>query len=89
MQRFVVAAQPATGGAAKLLEGFHADNGTPYKGPINASRQNGNPGRVAGDTRPGAKNYIVGAEASPHTLAEFKGKKAVVLAWFPKAFTGG
>jgi len=24
-----------------------------------------------------------------HTLAESKGKRAVVLAWFPKAFTGG
>ena len=24
-----------------------------------------------------------------HTLAESKGKQAVVLAWFPKAFTGG
>ncbi len=71
MQRYVVAAQPAAGGAAKLLEGFFADDGTPFKGPINASRQNGNPGRVAGDTRPGAKNYIVGAEASPHTLTEF------------------
>lgn len=70
-QRFVVAAQPAAGGAMKLIEGFYADNGTPFKGEINASRQNGNPGRVAGDTRPGAKNYVVGGEASPHFFEPF------------------
>jgi len=72
MQRYVVALQPAAGGAAKLAEGFYADNGTAFKGQINASRQNGNPGRVAGDTRPGAVNYIVGGEASPHVFAEFQ-----------------
>ncbi len=71
-QRYVVALQPAAGGAMKLGEGFHADNNTPFKGPINASRQNGNPGRVAGDTRPGAVNFIVGAEASPHVYPEFQ-----------------
>lgn len=30
-----------------------------------------------------------GSDGKTHTLAEYKGKKAVVLAWFPKAFTGG
>ena len=29
-----------------------------------------------------------GSDGKTHTLAESKGK-AVVLAWFPKAFTGG
>ncbi len=72
MQRYVVALQPAAGGAMKLGEGFFADNGQPFKGPINASRQNGNPGRVAGDTRPGAVNFMVGAEASPHVYPEFQ-----------------
>jgi len=70
-QRFMVALQPAAGGTGATVEGFYADNKTPFKGPINASRQNGNPGRVAGDKRPGATHYLVGAEASPHTLAEF------------------
>lgn len=70
-QRYVVALQPAAGGAMKLAEGFFADNGTPFRGQINASRQNGNPGRVAGDTRPGAVNFIVGGEASPHLYPEF------------------
>lgn len=32
---------------------------------------------------------LPGSDGRTHTLAEFAGKKAVVLAWFPKAFTGG
>lgn len=71
-QRFVVAVQPAAGGAAKTVEGFHTDAGAPYKGQINLSRQNGNPGRVAGDKRPGAVNYIVGGEISAHGFPEFQ-----------------
>lgn len=71
-QRYVVALQPAAGGAMKLAEGFYADNGTPFTGQINLSRQNGNPGRVAGDKRPGAKNYVVGAETSVHAVTEFQ-----------------
>jgi len=72
-QRFVVALQPAEGGSMRLGEAFYSDNGTAYKGAINASRQNGNPGRVAGDPRPGAVNFVAGGEASPHTLDAFKG----------------
>lgn len=68
-QRFIVALQPVDGSAGKVVEGFYADDGTPYTGPINASRQNGDPGRVCGDARPGAVNYMVGAEASPHTVS--------------------
>ena len=30
-----------------------------------------------------------GSDGKTHTLAEHAGKQAVVLAWFPKAFTGG
>lgn len=70
-QRYVVAMQPAAGGAMKLGEAFFNDAGTPFKGAINASRQNGNPGRVAGDPRPGAVNFITGAEASPHVIEGF------------------
>lgn len=72
-QRYVVALQPAAGGTMKLGEGFYADNGTPYKGAINLSRQNGNPGRVAGDKRPGAVNFLVGGETSVHGFTEFQG----------------
>ena len=71
-QRYVVAFQPAAGGAMKLGDGFFDDNGQPFRGQINLSRQNGNPGRVAGDTRPGAVNFMVGAEASPHALNGFQ-----------------
>lgn len=32
---------------------------------------------------------LPGSDGKTHTLSEHKGKRAVVLAWFPKAFTGG
>jgi peroxiredoxin Q/BCP len=32
---------------------------------------------------------LVGSDGKSYALAAFKGKQAVVLAWFPKAFTGG
>ncbi|HKS38174.1 MAG TPA: hypothetical protein VJW76_13335 [Verrucomicrobiae bacterium] len=63
-QRYVVALQPAAGGTMRLGEGFYSDNGQPYRAQLNLSRQNGNPGRVAGDKRPGAVNFVVGGEAS-------------------------
>ena len=44
-------------------------------------------GPQAGDAAPAFS--LPGSDGATHTLAEFKGKKAVVLAWFPKAFTGG
>lgn len=71
-QRYVVALQPAAGGPMKLVEGFYADDKTPFSDQINLSRQNGNPGRVAGDKRPGAKDYVVGGETSVHMLPAFQ-----------------
>ena len=32
---------------------------------------------------------LPGSDGKSHALADHKGKSAVVLAWFPKAFTGG
>ena len=32
---------------------------------------------------------LAASDGKTYHLADFKGKKAVVLAWFPKAFTGG
>lgn len=32
---------------------------------------------------------LEGSDGKSYKLSEFKGKQAVVLAWFPKAFTGG
>jgi peroxiredoxin Q/BCP len=44
-------------------------------------------GPQAGDAAPAFS--LPGSDGATHTLADFKGRKAVVLAWFPKAFTGG
>ncbi|QDV33064.1 peroxiredoxin family protein [Tautonia plasticadhaerens] len=32
---------------------------------------------------------MTGSDGKDYSLSDFKGEKAVVLAWFPKAFTGG
>lgn len=32
---------------------------------------------------------LKGSDGKTYSLADFKGKQAVVIAWFPKAFTGG
>jgi peroxiredoxin Q/BCP len=32
---------------------------------------------------------LQGSDGKLYSLDDFKGKKAVVIAWFPKAFTGG
>jgi thioredoxin-dependent peroxiredoxin len=37
-----------------------------------------------------APNFsLMGSDGKTYTLSNFKGKSAVVLAWFPRAFTGG
>ena len=37
-----------------------------------------------------APNFeLKGSDGKTYKLSDFKGKKAVVIAWFPKAFTGG
>lgn len=40
-----------------------------------------------GDKAPDFK--LPGSDGKTYKLSDFKGKKVVVLAWFPKAFTGG
>jgi peroxiredoxin Q/BCP len=32
---------------------------------------------------------LVGSDGKTHRLSDYRGKQAVVLVWFPKAFTGG
>ncbi len=32
---------------------------------------------------------LAGSDGRTYRLADYRGKQAVVLAWFPKAFTGG
>jgi peroxiredoxin Q/BCP len=40
-----------------------------------------------GDKAPNFK--LVGTDGKTYTLDQFKGKSAVVIAWYPKALTGG
>ncbi len=42
---------------------------------------------AAGDPAPAFS--LPGSDGKTHSLAEHLGKRVVVLAWFPKAFTGG
>jgi thioredoxin-dependent peroxiredoxin len=32
---------------------------------------------------------LTGSDGRTYSLADYRGRRAVVLAWFPKAFTGG
>jgi thioredoxin-dependent peroxiredoxin len=45
------------------------------------------PGPEAGDRAPDFA--LPGSDGRTHRLADFVGRTTVVLAWFPKAFTGG
>ena len=42
---------------------------------------------AAGDPAPAFS--LPGSDGKTHSLADYAGKRVVVLAWFPKAFTGG
>ena len=42
---------------------------------------------VVGDPAP--EFSIQGSDGNTYTLSQFKGEKPVVIAFFPKAFTGG
>lgn len=50
-----------------------------------ASVANAAPG--VGDKAPAFE--LPGSDGKTYSLADFNGKQVVVLAWFPKAFTGG
>ena len=45
------------------------------------------PAPKVGDKAPDFK--LKGSDGKEYTLKQFKGKSAVVIAWYPKAFTGG
>src|SRR5262245_24169607 len=38
---------------------------------------------------PAPEFSLAGTDGKTHKLSDYKGKQAVVVAWFPKAFTGG
>ena len=39
--------------------------------------------------KPAPEFSLIGSDGRTYSLKDYRGKKAVVLAWFPKAFTGG
>ena len=52
----------------------------------------GVPASAAGELKVGDRApafTLVGSDGKTYRLADYTGKKAVVLAWFAKAFTGG
>lgn len=59
---------PANGGTPKLSSGFYDDAGQIYLKDSNTARQDGNPGRVGGDMRYGAVNYMTASEATLHSF---------------------
>ncbi len=47
---------------------------------------------MAQDLKPGdpAPEFsLKGSDGKIHELSDYRGKQVVILAWFPKAFTGG
>ena len=54
---------------------------------VTGSGQRSRPELKAGDMAPAFD--LPGSDGRTHRLADYRGKSAVVLAWFPKAFTGG
>ena len=56
-------------------------------GAATAGRASGAADPKVGDLAP---NFTLrGSDGKTHTLNDYQGKSAVVVAWFPKAFTGG
>ena len=47
----------------------------------------GLPGPAVGEEAPAFT--LPGSDGKIYSLADYRGKQVVVLAWFPKAFTGG
>ena len=56
-------------------------------GGITGSSQTPTAELKVGDQAPAFE--LPGSDGRTHRLSEYRGKSAVVLAWFPKAFTGG
>lgn len=62
-QRYTVTIAPADGSPPRTVDAFYDDYGHAFTNQV-SSRQDGNPGRVAGDRRYGATNIMTGGEAS-------------------------
>jgi hypothetical protein len=55
--------------------------------PVEAPPVTTTPSLARGDRAP--EFSLEGSDGKQHTLSEHAGKEVVVVAWFPKAFTGG
>lgn len=64
---------PAAGGTPKLDSEFYDDAGNIYLRDSNDQRQDGNPGRVGGDPRYGAVNYMTATEATLYQFPTYFG----------------
>ena len=54
--------------------------------------RSGAKGQGVSELKPGdaAPSFsLPGSDGKTYSLSDFTGKKTIVLAWFPKAFTGG
>ena len=72
--------------ALGLLRSLAAADGPPAAATGSAGAEAVKP-LEAGDPAPPFR--LAGSDGKTYGLDDFRGKKAVVLAWFPKAFTGG
>lgn len=54
---------------------------------VMSSAQPANAAIGVGDAPPDVK--LPGSDGKTYNLVDFKGKQAVVIAWYPRAFTGG
>jgi peroxiredoxin Q/BCP len=77
------AAEPAASPASKPAELAAATTAAADAAPTESAT----PALEAGAAAP--EFSLPGSDGKTHSLAELRGKQAVVLAWFPKAFTGG
>ena len=75
-------ATPATSQPATAAKPAAAPAPPPAADPKPAA-----PALAVGDPAPDFA--LPGSDGHVHRLADDRGKRAVVLAWFPKAFTGG
>ena len=58
-----------------------------YSGALLAMTGSANAEIKVGDNVPDFE--MVGSDGKTYSNKDFKGKKAFVIAWYPKAFTGG
>lgn len=80
------------GGTGDAVEAPAAEEGTMAEETTGTAGAEGEPAELAGPPNVGdpAPDFeLPGSDGKSYRLSDFRGKKTVVVAWFPKAFTGG